>query len=80
VALDAKTAALHVHKPLTLSGRLNDHSYFYATSHVVHAKESWFKSPETFRKRIIDYFEPVYLKDKEFLKCLFELREILYPG
>jgi hypothetical protein len=46
---------------------------------IVHAKESWFKSPETFRKRIIDYFEPVYLKDKEFLKCLFELREILYP-
>jgi hypothetical protein len=47
---------------------------------IVNAKERWFKDPESFRKRITDYFEPVYRENMGFLKCLFMLREILYPG
>jgi hypothetical protein len=50
-----------------------------APKHIVNAKDSWFKNPEKFRTRLIDYFEPIYREDKEFLNCLFKLREILYP-
>jgi hypothetical protein len=46
---------------------------------IVGIKDSWFKIPENFRKKIIAHFVPVYREDMGFLKCLFKLREILYP-
>src|SRR5256886_3274115 len=46
---------------------------------IVRIKDSLFKIPENFRKQIINHFEPVYREDVRFLKCLFMLREILYP-
>jgi Fungal protein kinase len=46
---------------------------------IVNSKENWFKNPEGFQKWITDHFEPIYYEDMEFLKCLFKLREILYP-
>ena len=46
---------------------------------IANAKEKWFKNVENFRKRITDFFEPVYRENMGFLKCLFMLREILYP-
>ena len=42
-------------------------------------KEIWFKTVPSFRENIIDHFEPPYSQDIEFLRCLFMLREILYP-
>ena len=46
---------------------------------IVNAKGRWFDNLKYFRRRIIDFFEPVYRENKEFLTCLFKLREILYP-
>jgi len=51
-----------------------------APKHIIYAKRSWFENPEGFWKSIVEYFEPVYREDIGFLKCLFKLREILYPG
>ena len=50
-----------------------------APKHIIYAKKSWFEYPEGFWKSIVEYFEPVYREDMGFLKCLFKLREILYP-
>ena len=50
-----------------------------APKHIIYAKRSWFENPEGFWKSIVEYFEPVYREDIGFLKCLFKLREILYP-
>ena len=50
-----------------------------ASMDIVNAKGCWFEIPGDFKKRIIAYFEPLYRKDMEFLKCLFKLRGILYP-
>src|SRR5271170_934091 len=47
---------------------------------IVNAKGNWFGRPEAFHESIIQYFEQPYLDDVGFLKCLFELREILYPA
>jgi hypothetical protein len=46
---------------------------------IVNAKEKWFELPRRFQKSITDHFEPPYRRDIGFLKCLFKLREILYP-
>jgi hypothetical protein len=46
---------------------------------IVNAKGNWFKHPEDFQESITDYFERPYREDMGFLKCLFKLREILYP-
>jgi hypothetical protein len=46
---------------------------------IVYAKNSWFRHPEDFQESITDYFERPYREDRGFLKCLFKLREILYP-
>jgi hypothetical protein len=45
---------------------------------IVGIKDSWFKIPENFRKRIVNHFEPVYREDMGFLKYLLKLRKILY--
>jgi hypothetical protein len=47
---------------------------------IVNAKGNWFKRPMDFREWIIDHLEPPYQKDIAFVKCLLELREILYPA
>ena len=45
---------------------------------MVHIKENWFNRPKVFKKEITDYFEPVYGQNREFLRCVVKLREILY--
>jgi hypothetical protein len=47
---------------------------------IINAKENWFIRPDAFKETITDSFERPYREDLGFLKCLFELREILYPG
>ena len=42
-------------------------------------KEKWFKTVPSFRESLIDHFELPCRQDIEFLRCLFMLREILYP-
>ena len=66
-------AAFHA-KPL--ANNLLDQNI--APKYIAHAKGSWF-GPGTFRREIIDYFEPRYRQDIEFCKCLIKLRIILYP-
>jgi hypothetical protein len=46
---------------------------------IVNAKGNWFGHSKEFRLSIIDYFELPYREDVGFLRCLFRLREILYP-
>jgi hypothetical protein len=45
---------------------------------MVYAKRCWFKIPSEFKREITDHFEPDYGQDEEFLKCLDNIREILY--
>src|SRR3954452_12265063 len=45
---------------------------------ISNTKGRWFENPKEFRKLIIGHFEPAYLGDKEFRKCLVKLRKILY--
>jgi len=49
-----------------------------ASEDIANAKESWFYNIKKFTKKITDYFEPVYLNDGRFLKCIRTLRQILY--
>jgi hypothetical protein len=46
---------------------------------IINAKENWFTRPNNFKETITDCFERPYREDVGFLKCLFKLREILYP-
>ncbi|KIX08335.1 uncharacterized protein Z518_02991 [Rhinocladiella mackenziei CBS 650.93] len=46
---------------------------------IVNAKGNWFKHREDFKESVTDYFERPYRDDVQFLKCLHQLREILYP-
>jgi|SRR5271154_1914768 len=45
---------------------------------IVAHKENWFRHRKSFKKSITNHFEQPYREDKGFLKCLFELRKILY--
>jgi hypothetical protein len=47
---------------------------------IVNARENWFSDPERFYEEIIEHFDLLYRKDEGFVDCLFNLREILYPG
>ena len=49
-----------------------------ATEGIAIAKMYWFTNLKVFKEEITDYFEPFYLGDREFLKCLAMLRQILY--
>jgi hypothetical protein len=42
------------------------------------AKMYWFTNLKVFKDEITDHFEPFYLGDRRFLKCLAMLRQILY--
>jgi hypothetical protein len=46
---------------------------------IVQYKHHWFSSPQFFKAEIIDHFEQPYLADIQFLLCLSELCDILYP-
>jgi hypothetical protein len=50
-----------------------------APKHIINAKNSWFKDPESFRKQITNHFEPAYRNDKRLRMYLIKLRKILYP-
>src|SRR2546423_6049940 len=45
---------------------------------IVHAKAYWFNYQDNFKETITDCFRRPY-REVGFLKCLFKLREILYP-
>jgi hypothetical protein len=47
---------------------------------MVHAKENWFGRTKAFKKSITNHFALPYREDVGFLRCLFKLREILYPS
>jgi hypothetical protein len=47
--------------------------------HIANAKKVWFQNPTEFHKSIIGHLEEVYYSDSNFLRCLIQLRKILYP-
>jgi len=47
--------------------------------HIANAKKVWFQHSKEFYKSIIRHLEEVYYLDSDFVRCLFQLRGILYP-
>jgi hypothetical protein len=50
-----------------------------ARTDIANTKGNWLNNPDLFRMRIVNYFEPFYREDMEWIKCLIKLRKILYP-
>lgn len=48
--------------------------------HILNAKRGWFKVEDEFVTEILQHFQRIYLRNKRFLKCLINLRQILYPA
>ena len=50
-----------------------------APKDIVNSKLRWFQNMKLFREEIVDHFEQPYQDDEEFLDCLYDLCDILYP-
>jgi len=50
------------------------------TNDIAKLKLYMYNTPRQFKELIIDYFENPYLKDREFLRCMWKLRGILYTN
>ncbi|OCK92716.1 uncharacterized protein K441DRAFT_678858 [Cenococcum geophilum 1.58] len=74
-SLDYEREAIFQAKPLA-KALLNGEK---SSEDIANAKKSWFNNVEDFVEEITDYFEPPYLGDRRFLRCLDMLRQILYP-
>jgi Fungal protein kinase len=74
--LDYENEAAFQAKPLAITLLDNKN----ALRDVLYAKRNWLYWHTSFRKDIIDHFNPIYRNDHRFVACLSKLRRILYSG